>query len=352
MPRSNHGAARIRRLASDLLDRLEADEPGITAKLRFEMVATLVARDDIGLVFSDELIDSECSIAAAYLRNSYPPRIVVGSSLSRGRLLFSLAHEFCHHLIDTSIELADVLYEEPDGGRRLEEDICDSFAAMILISERDTDLAIQETGMCARAVVRLYERTSASREASAVAVAQRLSTEGYVVLIRDESSGELEEQALAAQFTARAGGALPVARMTVQDDALLLQGARSGRARGYARLRFPSGAYSDEYHADVVRSGMYLFAVLVADAPPWGGVSVRSSRGGGYALAWCEHCVGEFQPISAACSGCGDHVCPDCRRCGCAAAPAPRARICSECFQEAPGQKFVGDRCAICAGVE
>ncbi|WP_353961947.1 ImmA/IrrE family metallo-endopeptidase [Mycolicibacterium hippocampi] len=300
------------------------------------------------VVYDDSLCRSDCSIAAAYLRHYVPPRIALGRAMSRGRQLFSVAHEFGHHLLDQDPVLADHLFDEADGGVRLEEDICDAFAAMLLVSDQATDLALGSEGLTSRAVIHLFNSTNASREAAAVAMAQRIQSEGYVPILRHER-GEDGDVDLVAQFCARSGAALPITRMAVQDASLLRQASRAGRARGYARLRFPSGAYTDEYHADVTRDGEYLFAVLVADLPPWGGLSVRSSTPGGYDSAWCEHCSVEFRPASSTCTGCGDHQCPQCRRCGCPAAAAPSARICRQCFTEAPGKTFVGDRCAECA---
>ncbi len=91
-------------------------------------------RDDVSVVYGENFRQSDCSIAAAYLRNYIPPIIALARAMSLGRQLFSLAHEFGHHLIDQDAVLADDLFGEPDGGARLEEDICDAFAAMLLIS--------------------------------------------------------------------------------------------------------------------------------------------------------------------------------------------------------------------------
>lgn len=353
MPRSKRKAADIRALAAQLLARIDEAEPGLADRLRADVIATIATRSDVTVVFADDQIRSECSIAAAYLRNHVPPRIALRHTFSRGRQLFSAAHEFCHHLIDRDAQIADILFDEPDGGGQLEEDICDAFAAMLLISDLETEQALEGGGVTAAALIRLFQSTSASREAAAVSLVQRLETEGYVAILRIGADiEEGDDETVSAQFCARAGAAFPLARMALQDDTLFVQAMRAGRARGNARLRFPSGAYTDEYHADVVRVGQYLFAVLVADTPPWGGLSVRSASGGGHDDAWCENCSNEFRPLGAPCRGCGEHECPQCRRCSCEAAPPPSARVCNQCFLESPGSRFVGDRCADCAGVD
>jgi Zn-dependent peptidase ImmA (M78 family) len=351
MPRSDRKSEEIRHLARGLLERAEQVDPGLAARLFDDLERAICLRDDVDVVVDSRSFQSNCSIAAAYLRDYRPPRIALGRALSRGRQLFSLGHEFAHHLVDQDPIMADLLFEARDGGALLEEDICDAFAAMILISDDAVAAALNSSGVTAAAVLRLFESCSASREACAVAMAQRLGSEGYVAILRMEANDNDGEH-VSAQFCARSRNTLPIGRASPQDDSLLRHAARVGRAQGYARLRFPSGAYTDEYHCDALQSSGYVFAVLVADTPAWGGLSVRSAVGGGYEMAWCEHCNQEFRPNGRRCGGCGDYQCVRCRRCACAVAAAPSARVCPSCSIEWPGNKFAGAKCVQCAGLE
>lgn len=61
-----------------------------------------------------------------------PPR-----SGSRRGDSFSLLHELCHHIIDSDDETADLLFAKTDRKRsdQLQDDICDAFAAAVLIND-------------------------------------------------------------------------------------------------------------------------------------------------------------------------------------------------------------------------
>jgi Zn-dependent peptidase ImmA (M78 family) len=350
MPRSDRKASQLKQLARGLLGRADHADPGLANRLFDDLEDAIAERDDVAVEMVSPSLKSGCSIAAAYLRNSDPPRIVIGRTNSAGRKSFSLGHEFAHHLIDQDPIVADLLFEAGTRGPALEEDICDAFAAMLLIADDAVDAALGSKGVTAAAVARLFTACNASREACAVAMAQQLHGEGYVAILRQET--EAGDNYLSAQFCARTQNAFPIARGTAQEDHLLNHAVRAGRAQGHARLRFPSGALTDEYHCDAVHSGGYMFAVFVSESPPWGGLSIRSSKGGGYETSWCDNCSEEFRPVGASCLGCGEYQCPTCRRCSCVAAPAPSARICRSCFLEKPGSKFVGDECFECAGID
>lgn len=347
MPRSARSQESVRQMATGLLNRREAVEPGITAQLRADAHSTVGSRSDLVIQHDQEHADSStCSIAAAYLRDTKPPRIVLTSTASYRRELFSVLHEFAHFLIDQDDILADLLWQEPDQGGALEEDICDAFAALILVGDNLVDSVLDADGVTANAVLRLYRASEGSREACAVAMAQRLGSPGYVVIAAADDDQEI---GVIARFAARSGNVFPIARNTPQPGTILVEANRRGRARGQDQLWYPSGARTEVMHVDVVADQGYLFAVVVTDRPAWGGLSVRDPTSGGYDTTWCEHCGSDFRPDGAACRACGEHTCPTCRRCACPAGAPPQAKLCPECFQERPRHLFHSDICDVCA---
>ncbi|WP_434447724.1 ImmA/IrrE family metallo-endopeptidase [Lentzea sp. E54] len=348
MPKSRHSSDAVRQLAFELLQRRETIEPGLADSLRTDLYGAIAGRSDVLLQHdSVRASASSCPIAAAYLRDTKPPRIVLNETASPGRELFSLGHEFAHFLIDHDGELADLLWSDAERAD-LEEDICNALAALLLIGDDAVERALGGGGVTAAAVLRLFRTTDASREACAVAMAQQLLTPGYVVVATVELDADLTEHVV-ARFTARANGTLPIRRNTPQQGTILADGLRCGQARGEDQLWFPSRARTESLHGDVVVSGGYAFGVFVTDSPPWGGLSVRQNVPAGYETSWCDNCSADFYPTGAACSVCDDHFCPTCRRCSCQAAAAPHAKLCLGCFTEKPGHSFVGSMCRECS---
>jgi hypothetical protein len=335
-------------MAKELLERRELLEPGLTRHLKTDIKIAVESRDDLTVQYeTNHASNSNCSIAAAYLRDRKPPRIVIGPTKSRGRLLFSIGHEFGHFLIDQDEVLADLLWKKANKGVLLEEEICDAFAALLLVGDDLVDQALAGDGVTAAAVIRLWLLGEASREACAVAMAQCLLTPGYVVIGARERQEDGDETII-ARFAARAHGVFPIRRGTAQPGTLLENAHKHGRASGQDQLIFPSGARTDVFHADIARNGEYLFGVFVTDNPGWGGLSVRDPDFGGYPDAWCDWCSEDFRPQSAACKKCEEYICPKCGKCSCYADTSPAAKICPGCWTERPGRMFHGIQCDIC----
>jgi len=311
------------------LDELAADPFGMLEGLGL----------DVAVVDPADL-PSGCSIAATYDRDARPPRIRVSNDLSAARRSFSVLHEYAHHVRDNVTELVDALWEQPDAGAELEERVCDAFAARVLLPP-DVVAEYLGTGVTAASVTELIRTGRASREACAVAAAQRLPSAGHVMLL--DSDG-------VATFTATAGMLPRVARSTPQDGATVLRGA-VGTARGLDRVRLPSGVHSGELMIDVARSGNWAVAVWVEHSPPWGGLSIALDDRPVGVPGYCEDCAKEFLSFAAVCRRCGDPRCGDCGACACQAAASPRERECPACHMLLPPGAFVpgSERCRECA---
>lgn len=293
---------------------------------------------------------SDCTIAAMYVRDPVRPAIVVAPTLSRGRLLFSLLHEYCHYLIDRDPQVADFLFMlEPDLGAEMEELVCDAFASAILVPDTTVRSAIGASSVDAYSFERVYAATAASREASAVALSEQMTSPGYVVLgVVDQP----EDTAPRIQFAAPTMGAFGIRRGTRQPGTLLDTARHTGSASGLDSLWHASGAKTEEMHGHVIARENYLFAVYMVDRPAWGNFRTRGTpvRGGyGYGPAWCDRCDSEFVPTSPPCTICGSSTCPSCGRCECESVSPRGARVCMGCFQERPAHLFDnGDVCRLC----
>lgn len=223
-------------------DPLEAVRrwPGITLQLR-----------------SDAEPFGKCSVAGSYFEDR--GLITVARSASKGRQKFTALHELGHHLQRHDESLVKILASEPDAGFLLEEDICDGFAAEVLLPTHYVDEVIGERGPTAGEIVELFKTSQASREACCVRGAQHIVGPGHVMLSSQDG---------VARFTA-SSSAYRVARNTPQDGNEVISSAvRWGSAKRETRVRYASGVLSEPFHGDAVTDGDYIFAVM-AIKPAW-----------------------------------------------------------------------------------
>jgi hypothetical protein len=329
--------AQIAELLTALHDHLQV--VGIdSAELALNPMATLSARGDVDVISVDpNSLPTHCSVAACYIATSSPPQILVSHDAAAARRAFSILHEYAHHLRDVVPAVADEFWSMPDGGKAIEEDLADAFAAAILIPE-PVRLESFEHGVTAAAVVRLSHISSGSREACCVAAANQLPTPGYVMLL--DSSGT-------ARFTARQGNELPIRRGTRQAATILATAAHGGRARGVDTPTFASGVTGRQMHVDAVLDGQYIFAVWTTDSPPWGGLSVPLNDGPTGHDGYCEACDVEFTAWTTPCQECDEPHCSRCGACACQPGakllPSVRNRTCDRCFLTLPVAAFAGD---------
>jgi IrrE N-terminal-like domain len=319
--------AQARRLVARL-------DPDVMELLAVEPAETVEHRLGIGVVYRPEAaVRSGCSVDGSY-QEGPPPRITVAMTASVGRCNFTILHELGHDRAQNDPEVVNLLAAEPDGGGRLEEQIADAVAAELLLPDRLVDEVIGARGPTAAEVADLFDRSQASREACCVRAAQRIGGAGYVMLAEGDT----------ARFTATANTPYRVARGTPQgSDHPIARAARLGAARGEARVRFRSGAWSDAMHIDAVAREGYVFAVLVAGRAAWQPLSLLSERPGPIEYhGSCPFCHDHFSTWERPCAECGDPRCPNCERCSCAAAVARGSRQCSRCHLVQPRHLFHG----------
>ncbi|MFC4144816.1 ImmA/IrrE family metallo-endopeptidase [Micromonospora mangrovi] len=306
-------------------------------KLAADPAAVIVTIDGIVLDWVEPAaLGSGCSVAALYSGGETPPRIAVLRDTSEGRRNFSLIHEFGHHLCPSVTAVAAALWELPDGEEGpFEEDLVDAFAAAVLLP---TDIVsrIFADGVTAASVIRLWQSTTASREACCVAAAHRLPAPGYVMLVEPNSR---------SQFAARHGDVLPIARGSVQSATRLQSAVRGGTARGVDRPTFRSGVAGPQMYLDAQGTDGYTIAVWVTDSPDWPSLTAPLATGPVGHDGHCADCGEDFTSWKRPCGTCGEPLCPQCGACECAAGgQRPIAnRLCTSCFLSLPLTAFLGD---------
>jgi hypothetical protein len=313
-----------------------------------DMVRVRLARDPLLAVeqhFGLELSlvpaghgNEECSCDGTLDRKAGKIR-VAETPFSR-RSFFTCLHELGHFLLWQEEELLSRIYEmdRKNAGRVAEERACDAFAAEILVPESLAEEVTSGRRVGAQQFLELFSRSSGSREASAVRLAQRLGCEGHIMLARPDGM---------AVFTASAGPYVVSRGVPQGDDHITVLAGRLGRARGETYVRFRSGRRRPMW-GDAIHDGGFVYAVL-ADVPRWpiDGVTIlrEASDRPEPEEAECSYCGEEYQTFEQPCPRCGAHRCPECGRCECS--PRLAEKACRKCFLVKPAHLFPEDG-AIC----
>lgn len=275
--------------------------------------------------------DPDCSCDGTLDRKTRLMR-VARTPFSR-RSLFTCLHELGHLLLWEDGELLSRLYELDPGssGRVPEERSCDAFAAEILIPRALAEEVTSGRRVGAEQFLELYRRSSGSREACAVRLAQYLGCEGHVMLARPDGT---------AVFTASAGPYMVSRGVQQGDDHITVLAGRLGRARKATYVRYRSGQTRPMW-GDAIADGGFVYAVL-AESPRWPIVGA-TILGDAFDRpepeeVECLHCGHEFRSFRPPCPRCDAHRCPQCRRCECPATVAEKA--CRKCFLMKPAHLF------------
>ncbi len=329
---------RYQRLAKQVAEDLDPDVRGALATDPFTTVENAF---DLKVALRDETPEG-CSCAGSYDAERRTIFVAVTPFSRRSR--FTCLHELFHHLVDIDENLLlEVIELHPSGrGRPAEEKVCDAFAAEILLPDPLVDGVLAGCKPEAQHLLKLFERSHASREACAVRLSQRLGGEGHVMLAALNGT---------AIFTASAS-TYTVARGVPQGAGhITSSAARHGKARGETFVRFGSGAEKPLW-GDAVTDGQFVYAVLV-DTPTWEVSGVRIHRRAFERPApsevECPRCGHSYETWERPCGICGIQLCPHCGRCGCRA--EVREKACSKCHLVKPSRQFPAgsDQCADCA---
>lgn len=275
--------------------------------------------------------DADCSCDGTLDRDARVMR-VAETPFSR-RSFFTCLHELAHLLVWEDGELLSRLYELDPGsiGRVPEERSCDAFAAEILVPRALAAEITSGRRVGAEQFLELYRRSTGSREACAVRLAQRLGCEGHVMLVRSDGT---------AMFTASAGPYVVSRGVPQGADHITVLAGRLGRARKQTYVRYRSGQTRPMW-GDAIRDGGLVYAVL-AETPRWP-VEGATILGDAFdrpepVEVECSRCGHEFRTFGPPCPRCDAHRCPQCGRCECPARVAEKP--CGKCFLIKPAHLF------------
>jgi Zn-dependent peptidase ImmA (M78 family) len=289
-------------------------------ELAVDPATVLRQRYGIEVVLRPPAAPGKCSIDGSYRRN--PLRISVSSALSTRRVLFSILHEFGHHLQRRSFEAIDARTRAGKKAVAFEEDVCDAFAADILVPDTLVDEILDGHDVTAAALVRLFHESQASREACCVRIVQRLRTDGYVILA--DADGVIRFAASNHDYRIR--------RDTEQGSTHPLAAAATRQVREKARFRYPSGWQTPVYFLDALADQGWVLAVAQQHPPSWAVIPLRGNEL--FPLPPdedCAHCGESLTVWQEPCTDCRKTPCPSCGRCSCRATSI-KSQLCSECF--------------------
>lgn len=338
-------AKTVAKRAGEFVQTLEARHPGLIETLREDPLDGLAQFPEVTFNLSAHQQSGTCSVLGSYDSSTDPPTISVARR-GQGQTWFSALHELGHHEQQSDFAwTADLLTIDDHFRRRgLEEQVCEAFAAEILLGADVVDDVIGDGIPTAKSIADLHHVTGASRAACAVRVLQLLRAEGLVMV------ATLEGEVL---FSTGSGDVFAPKKSTVQPpDSVVTRAANAGTSNSRdASVMYGTGRQRHGFAADAVRDGDYVYAVFTAGKPGWVTGFYASKN-----LYWgsAEHdcrCGATFtRGTEAFCETCqrGD-TCPDCGVCACAPEPV-RDRTCTDCFMLWPVGHYLpgGTVCQTC----
>lgn len=273
--------------------------------------------------------DGRCEVHGLYRGEEKPPRIGVAFSSTTQRMNFTALHELGHHIQLTDEDLLETLLDREDGGKALEEEACDAFAASILIPEAVASSTLEEGTPSADSVARLWRTLgTVSRSAVAIRARRQILSDGHVIVLNGNG------QITFATSTTR----IKPGRRSDQTSTAIWRAIADGRQGTTVSARGPF-AYNgvlagDTYYMQAAPVGGGYIIVAATERVPWT-MSVAQRDWVAYGRSYvCVHlgCSAEFRAgPKELCTSCESPRCPSCERCGCTVAAVAEFQ-CSECF--------------------
>lgn len=345
--RSRYYGRQVRTAALRLVDNLEARRPGAVERLRAEPFVELDTwTDELALRrVSPYSLRGTCSVIGQYSDDTDPPTLSVVDAGSKGQRRFTVLHELGHHEQRGDLPWFDgALAKQSDHGRRLEEQVCDSFAAEVLLGQDIVDRVLGDEAPSAESVLLLRGESGASGAACCVRVAQLLKSEGFVLATRLD--GELMFAAVNGVSYFRPKRGTPQG-----SDSLAVHAAALGRAQDPdAFLQYGNGTRLTHLRGEAVRDGDYVYVVLREGRAPWQTTDLGPRPAYDVPERNCNKCGEELERP-------GEDPCPECRRpsctnCGaaCDCGKAAADKTCKGCFCSWARARFPdnGDFCEDC----
>jgi hypothetical protein len=292
------------------------------AALRDDPFGTLTRSTEITVTIENGLVATGCG-GGGYYRPS-PPTIHLHPATSR-RDNFTLLHELAHHLQQSHDQWGFTLIDMTDPVRRkIEEAVCDQFAAQVLMPVGDGDRHDASLHP-ADVMAGLFARSEASRSAILQRVREMLPAESRWLLAIADLDGVV------------------ITSATTYDDP---QPPKDFTQEGFRRVAAEAmdSAVRREFHEGIeYRAGSVLDDMRVEAAldheERYVFLALRSMTANGsgtwtFPAQECSNpvCEETFQAkqSSGRCETCQDFKCPRCHRCGCTAPERPTT--CTSCF--------------------
>lgn len=303
--------------------------PSLVDELRADPIETLAGFEEITftLVASTGGRGQDCSVLGSY--DAGTSTLTVTRTSNTPQMWFSALHELGHHVLAGDLDWAeavDGVHDRRDR-HRLEEQVCEAFAAEILLGVDRVVAAIGDVVPTAADLRALHLATGASRSACAVRVAQLLRADGLVIITNAADN--------AVFFTAPSGDVFRPRRGTIQPaQSVPARAARAGSCRDRdARVTYSNGRTQGGFSADAVRDGDYVYSVFTTGRPGWAtGAHVPSRPQWDPSEIDCP-CGSTYESGRGdPCTLCGKFAtCPDCGQCPCRT-PQVAERTCMSCF--------------------
>lgn len=346
--RSRYYGKQVRTAAARLVGNMETRRPGTLERLRADPFVELDTwTDELALRrISRHSLRGGCSVIGQYSDDSDPPTLSVVDIGGQGERRFTVLHELGHHEQRGDLPWFDAaLAKQSDNGRRLEEQVSDSFAAEVLLGQDVVDRVLGDDAPSAESVPLLRRESGASGWACCVRVAQLLRCEGFV--LATGLDGELVFAAVNGASYYRPKRGTPQG-----SDSLAMRAAALGRAQdpdGF--LQYGTGTRLTHLRGEAVRDGDHVYVVLRDGRAPWQTTDLGPRPAYEVPERNCHKCGEELEWP-------GGDPCPECRRprcttCGaaCECGKPAADKICKGCSYTWSRARFPdnGDLCADCA---
>ena len=260
--------------------------------------------------------------------------ILFAPTANSKRANFTLCHEVAHYLVDEEAdsETLDWVADQADPDRVIEH-VCDLVASRLLVPDVMVAVVLEELGPGGPAVAELFARSKASREVCAIALADRLSCDGFIALVN------LDEDMVTFASRAHEGRPYPSRRAPVPPGHPLLRLSDGESAAVEAWWPWPDGTRHPFYQS-ASRDGRWIYFVMAAhdlwqvtqfhpapvERPKAAMPEARLSCSCGYR--------GTAQGFP--CSVCHKISCPQCHECDCDRKERIARKPCGHCFTSVP----------------
>lgn len=242
--------------------------------------------------------------------------ILYAPTPSSKRQNFTVAHEVGHWLVDQCDEVLDWLADQPATGAQVET-VCDRVASRLLLPAQAVANLLQGHPLTAGHVLELHQSSHASRPACAIALAETMHDVGAVVLI-DVVTMHVRASSVTPDPERGWPQVFPWKGQDLPAGHPLKQLADEGHLR---RRTFWRDSFNREatFYVDAVRERNLIVAVF-SGTDIWGVERLHLD----HARTYDErprgevYCCGQVRTARGyPCQDCGQHYCPNCRKCKC-----------------------------------